>query len=172
MCSYFQESWLTLPRSPRRPGFAFLICFSNHFEASPGPGWCLGASGEGRDLSVQLEGAASDILGSETSGSSRRTGSASSQRGHESRRRCSRIPRPPGLTVPDRSTMWSLSPAHAPPIPPPPPHIPTPGTETERNRMDQACVVGPLLLGMWSRRSGSAGWPQFQRETFGTPGKT
>lgn len=104
-------------------------------------------------------------------GSSRRTGSASSQRGHESRRRCSRIPRPPGLTVPDRSTMWSLSPAHAPPIPPPP-HIPTPGTETERNRMDQACVVGPLLLGMWSRRSGSAGWPQFQRETFGTPGKT
>lgn len=65
------------------------------------------------------------LLAAASAGSSRRTGSVSSQRGHESRRRCSRIPRPPGLTVSDRSTMWSLSPAHAPPIPPP--HIPTPG---------------------------------------------
>lgn len=72
------------------------------------------------------------MLAAASAGSSRRTGSVSPQRGHESRRRRrSRIPRPRGLTASDRSTMWSLSPAHAPPTPRP--HIPTPGP-VERGR--------------------------------------
>lgn len=78
--------------------------------------------------------------------------------------------RPRGLTASDRSTMRSEPPTPPPP-PPFPPLTPLPSHgrtfqppdrsyevgKTERNRRQQACVVGPLLLGMRFPRSDSAG---------------
>lgn len=84
-------------------------------------------------MSVKLKGSVSDIFASETLirgcwqlqdlHAGLGLSPLSEAMNHAAAAPESRGPR--GLTVSDRSTMWSLCPALAPPIPPP--HIPTPG---------------------------------------------